>query len=73
MVELKPTDEQLKSPTARQVQSRIQINNIKRTLNGKNLTCVGVHQTQNQSASIELDVQCEYLPLLAEVKFWHSC
>lgn len=53
-------EEKQKLPANQFVQSRLLLNSIKRSMNGKNLTCVGVHQTLNQSTSIELDVQCEY-------------
>lgn len=39
--------------------SRVRLSDIKRSMNGKNLTCVGVHPTINQSTSVELDVQCK--------------
>lgn len=45
--------------TERVTQSRLRMADIKRTMNGKNLTCVGVHPTINQSTSAELDVQCK--------------
>lgn len=29
-------------------------------MNGKNLTCLGLHPTLNQTVSVELDVQCKF-------------
>lgn len=44
----------------RLTQSKLKLAEIKRSMNGKNLTCVGVHHTLNQSVSVELDVQCKF-------------
>lgn len=41
--------------------SRLKLADIRRSLNGKNLTCLGLHPTLNQTSSVELDVQCKYI------------